>query len=55
MQHVVILGVVSCVVSPIGLYTLQGGYIVIQGALMWTGVISLGLAAFWGQVLLNQG
>ncbi|KAF9352726.1 hypothetical protein BGX34_012004, partial [Mortierella sp. NVP85] len=55
MQHVVALGVVCCLVSPIGLYTLQGGFIMPDGALMWTGVISLGIAAFLGQILLNNG
>jgi hypothetical protein len=55
MQHVVALGVVCCLVSPIGLYTLQGGFIMPDGAMMWTGVISLGVAAFLGQILLNNG
>ncbi|KAF9936168.1 hypothetical protein BGZ65_002684 [Modicella reniformis] len=55
MQHVVALGLVACLFSPIGLYTLQGGFIVPQGALMWSGVISLGVAAFLGQILLNNG
>ncbi|KAG0372780.1 hypothetical protein BGX24_012582, partial [Mortierella sp. AD032] len=55
MQHVTYFGVVSCFVSTIGLYTLQGGYVAPQGTWMWTGVFSLGVAAFFGQVLLNSG
>ncbi|KAF9204855.1 hypothetical protein BGZ49_004781 [Haplosporangium sp. Z 27] len=55
MQHVTYFGVVSCVVSTIGLYTLQSGYVAPQGTIMWTGVISLGVAAFFGQILLNSG
>lgn len=55
MQHVIYLGVVSCFVSLIGLYTLQGGYVAPQGAWVWSGVVSLGVAAFFGQVLLNSG
>ncbi|KAK3835146.1 MAG: hypothetical protein JOS17DRAFT_736348 [Linnemannia elongata] len=55
MQHVTYLGFVSCFVSMIGLYTLQGGYVAPQGTWMWSGVVSLGFAAFFGQILLNSG
>ncbi|KAI8357980.1 hypothetical protein B0O80DRAFT_370923, partial [Mortierella sp. GBAus27b] len=55
MQHVVALGVVSCLVSPIGLYTLQGGFVMPQGWAMWIGVLALGILAFLGQILLNNG
>ncbi|KAI1315096.1 hypothetical protein EDD11_001286 [Mortierella claussenii] len=55
MQHVTYFGAVSCVISMLGLYTLQGGYVAPHGALMWTGVVSLGVAAFVGQILLNSG
>ncbi|KAF9101954.1 hypothetical protein BGX27_011248 [Mortierella sp. AM989] len=55
MQHVTYFGVVSCLVSTIGLYTLQGGYVAPQGTMMWTGVVVLGVAAFFGQILLNSG
>ncbi|KAF9099759.1 hypothetical protein BGX23_012153 [Mortierella sp. AD031] len=55
MQHVTYFGVVSCFVSTIGLYTLQGGYVEPKGAWMWSGVLALGVAAFFGQILLNSG
>ncbi|KAF9906857.1 hypothetical protein EC991_000221 [Linnemannia zychae] len=55
MQHVTYFGVVSIFVSTIGLYTLQGGYVHPQGTWMWSGVLSLGVAAFFGQILLNSG
>ncbi|KAF9119532.1 hypothetical protein BGW39_000235, partial [Mortierella sp. 14UC] len=55
MQHVTYFGVVSCFVSTIGLFTLQGGYVHPQGAWVWSGVVSLGVAAFFGQILLNSG
>ncbi|KAF9933205.1 hypothetical protein FBU30_006146 [Linnemannia zychae] len=55
MQHVTYFGVISCVVSIIGLYTLQGGYVAPQGTWMWSGVITLGVSAFFGQILLNLG
>ncbi|KAI8594252.1 hypothetical protein EDD21DRAFT_100632 [Dissophora ornata] len=55
MQHVTYFGAVSCVVSTLGLYALQGGYVAPEGNLMWTGVILLGVAAFVGQILLNSG
>ncbi|KAI9241739.1 MAG: hypothetical protein BYD32DRAFT_432828 [Podila humilis] len=55
MQHVTYFGVVSCFVSWLGLYTLQGGYIEPKGTLMWAGLAALGVAAFIGQILLNSG
>ena len=55
MQHVTYFGVISCVLSVVGLHTLQGGYVHPEGALMWTGLLVLGVAAFIGQVLLNNG
>ncbi|KAG0027974.1 hypothetical protein BGZ81_005137 [Podila clonocystis] len=55
MQHVTYFGVVSCFVSVLGLYALQGGYVEPKGTLMWTGLVALGVAAFVGQVLLNSG
>ncbi|KAG9064162.1 hypothetical protein KI688_003350 [Linnemannia hyalina] len=55
MQHVTYFGVVSCFVSLIGLFTLQGGYVAPQGTWMWSGVVALGVSAFFGQVLLNSG
>ncbi|KAF9938767.1 hypothetical protein BGZ67_010459 [Mortierella alpina] len=55
MQHVTYFGVVSCVLSVVCLHTVQGGYVPPEGALMWTGLLLLGVAAFIGQVLLNNG
>ncbi|KAF9170229.1 hypothetical protein BGX21_005114, partial [Mortierella sp. AD011] len=55
MQHVTYFGFVSCVVSFIGLYTLQGGYVAPQGTWMWTGVAAVGVSSFFGQVLINSG
>ncbi|KAF9433655.1 hypothetical protein BGZ76_009162 [Entomortierella beljakovae] len=55
MQHVTYFGVVSTVVSTIGLYTLQGGYVAPTGSLMWSGLVALGVSAFFGQILLNSG
>ncbi|KAF9177693.1 hypothetical protein BGZ51_001045 [Haplosporangium sp. Z 767] len=55
MQHVTYFGVVSCLVSTLGLYTLQGGYVAPKDTLVWTGVLVLGVAAFVGQILLNSG
>ncbi|KAF9427556.1 hypothetical protein BGZ94_004670 [Podila epigama] len=55
MQHVTYFGVVSCFVSLLGLYVLQGGYVQPEGALMWSGLLALGVSAFVGQILLNSG
>ncbi|GJJ72106.1 hypothetical protein EMPS_04463 [Entomortierella parvispora] len=55
MQHVTYFGVVSCFVSAAGLYVMQGGYVAPEGNLMWTGVLTLGVSAFVGQILLNSG
>ncbi|KAG0057341.1 hypothetical protein BGZ83_011584 [Gryganskiella cystojenkinii] len=55
MQHVTYFGAVSCFVSLAGLYVMQGGYVAPQGSMMWTGIISLGVSAFVGQIMLNSG
>ncbi|KAF9585482.1 hypothetical protein BGW38_002172 [Lunasporangiospora selenospora] len=55
MQHVTYFGAVSCVISIIGLYTMQGGYVHPQGSLTWVGILLLGVSAFVGQILLNSG
>ncbi|KAF9353178.1 hypothetical protein BGX26_009031 [Mortierella sp. AD094] len=55
MQHVTYFGFISCLVSIIGLYTLQGGYVAPQGTWMWAGVTSVGVSSFFGQILINSG
>ncbi|KAF9977934.1 hypothetical protein BGZ73_004374 [Actinomortierella ambigua] len=55
MVHVVYFGVVSCLVSVIGLFALQGGYVAPDSPLLWSGVLCLGVFSFVGQILLNSG
>ncbi|KAG0224562.1 hypothetical protein BGW42_004999 [Actinomortierella wolfii] len=55
MVHVVYFGAVSCVVSVVGLFTMQGGYVAPKTSLMWGGVLCLGFFSFIGQILLNNG
>jgi drug/metabolite transporter (DMT)-like permease len=53
MVHVVYFGGISCVISAIGMY-FQGA-IMPSGAKEYTTLLLVGITAFIGQCLLNQG
>lgn len=54
MVHVVYFGLVSIVVSPIGMFLFQTP-VVPQGSYEYTMLLLVGLTAFIGQCFLNQG
>lgn len=54
MVHVVYFGLISIVVSPIGMFLFQTP-VVPQGSYEYTMLLLVGLTAFIGQCFLNQG